>query len=192
MSGNRIGGLRFALGLRLGQGMLYFTTLSLRCGRSGGILLTIGFGTTLILSNFLYCSTKLSKVCWEDVLTRVEVLIKGVLSPLEVVFLIGIIVEVVDGESIGIVVNVVFCFTAPLEIISVIDFLDNYWKIDGWTGTIVGKLLRCKTWANWIKIWREDSSFRARIVGDLRSNKWIKSSAVFLTWSSKEVSGIGI
>ena len=105
--------------------MLYLTSLSSRYGGSGGSFLTIGFGTTLILSNFLYCSTKLSKVCWEDVLMRVEVLIKDSFSPLEVVFLIWIIVEVVDDESIGSVgsvVNVVFCFTAPLEIIFVIGF----------------------------------------------------------------------
>ena len=30
-----MGGLHFALGLRLGQGMLYYTTLSLRYGVSG-------------------------------------------------------------------------------------------------------------------------------------------------------------
>ena len=50
-------------------------------------------------------------------LIRVDVLAKCVFSPLEVVFFIGIIVEVFDGENVVSLVNIVFCFIAPLEII---------------------------------------------------------------------------
>ena len=81
MSGNRAGGGRLTLDAPFGQGILYFTTLSLTCGESGGSFLPIGGETTLILFNFLYCSTKSSKVCWDDMLIRVEVLAKGVPPP---------------------------------------------------------------------------------------------------------------
>ena len=114
MSGNRAGGVRLALGLPFEQEILYFTTLSLSCGGSSGSFLTIGGGTTLILSNFLYCSTKSSKDCWYDVLLQVEVLAKGVFPPLEVVFCIGIIVEVFDGENVVSLVSVVFLFYSTL------------------------------------------------------------------------------
>ena len=59
-----------------------------------------------------------------------------------VIFVIGIFVDVFDGEN---VVSVVFCFTPPLEIISVISFGSNCYKVDGGTRMIVGKLSRCKT-----------------------------------------------
>ena len=157
----------------LGLGILYLSRLSWDIGgrfeKSGCFFWTYVVG--LLVSNNLYYWRRLSRVEWQVWCAYAIdpcnfpplVVILWISTPSEVDLLVLAPTEVSGGTGI-------FCNIGSI-------------------GEVVS---RPRIWANFMMACREDLGWSPGIEGDLCSNKWIRSFAVFLTWSSIETSGMGM